>query len=174
MANIISVRGFTPEIDPSCWLADDADIIGRVHIGPDCSIWFKSVIRGDVCKISIGKRCNIQDGAIIHGTYNKSETILKDRVSVGHGAILHGCHIESDVLVGMRSVIMDNAHVESNVIVAAGAVVLENQDLKSGYIYGGTPAKILKEIDPEKTQFHITRTADAYMMYAGWFKEEQP
>ena len=121
MANIISVRGYTPEIDPSCWLADDADIIGRVHIGQDCSIWFKTVIRGDVCKISIGEKCNIQDGAIIHGTYNKSETILKDRVSVGHGAILHGCHIDSDVLVGMRSVIMDNAHVESNVIVAAGA-----------------------------------------------------
>ena len=172
MANIITVRGHTPIIDSSCWLAPTADIIGHVIIKKDCSIWFKSVIRGDVCNITIGEKCNIQDGAIIHGTYNKSETILQDRVSVGHGAILHGCTIMSDVLVGMRSVIMDNAIVESNVIVAAGAVVLENQVLKSGHIYGGTPAKILKKIDPEKTQFHITRTADAYMMYAGWFKDQ--
>jgi len=163
MANIISVRGFTPQIHKSCWLAFDADIIGKVTIAANCSIWFKSVIRGDVCGITIGEKCNIQDGAIIHGTYNKSETILADRVSVGHGAILHGCKIDSDVLVGMRTVIMDNAHVESNVIVAAGAVVLENQVLKSGYIYGGTPAKVLKEIDPERTQFHISRTAEAYM-----------
>ena len=173
MANIISVRGCTPQIDESCWLAPDSDIIGQVTIGADCSIWFKAVIRGDVCGITIGEKCNIQDGVIIHGTYNKSETVLSDRVSVGHGAILHGCNVNSDVLIGMRAVLMDNAVVESNVIVAAGAVVLENQHLKSGYIYGGTPAKILKEIDPERTQFHITRTAEAYMMYSGWFREQE-
>ncbi len=171
MANIISVRQKTPIIHDSCWVADDAVIVGNVTIAEECSIWFKSVIRGDVCSIQIGKKSNVQDGAIIHGTYNKSESIIGDNVSIGHGAILHGCHIHDNVLVGMRAVVMDNVIVEPNVIIAAGAVVLENSHLKSGYIYGGTPAKILKELDPENLQFHITRTADAYVMYSGWYQE---
>lgn len=172
MATIIPLKGKQPKIDDSCWLADDAVITGDVEIASQCSIWFKAVIRGDVCKIKIGKKSNIQDGAIIHGTYQKSETIIGDNVSIGHGAILHGCTIQDNVLVGMRAVIMDNTIVESNVIVAAGAVVLENQVLKSGHIYGGVPAKIIKKLDPEATQFHITRTADAYVMYSGWYEEE--
>lgn len=171
MANIVPVRGKTPHIHDSCWVAEDAVIVGDVSIAQQCSIWFKSVIRGDVCSISIGQKTNVQDGVIIHGTYNKSHTIIGNNVSIGHGAILHGCTINDNVLVGMRTVIMDNTTVESNCIVAAGAVVLENQVLKSGYIYGGTPAKIIKELDPENTQFHITRTADAYLLYSSWYRE---
>jgi carbonic anhydrase/acetyltransferase-like protein (isoleucine patch superfamily) len=170
MANLISLKGMTPVIDQSVWMADDAVIAGDVIIESECSIWFKVVIRGDVCSIKIGKKCNIQDGAIIHGTYNKSSTTLGDNVSVGHGAILHGCTIHDNVLVGMRAVIMDHAIVESNCLVAAGAVVLEGSHLKSGYIYGGTPAKIIKELDAEAIQWHISRTADAYVMYSGWYK----
>ena len=171
MAHIIPLKGISPKIDESCWLADDAVITGDVEIGADCSIWFKAVIRGDVCKITIGNKSNIQDGAIIHGTYHKSETHIGNNVSVGHGAILHGCTIHDNVLVGMRAVVMDNTVVESNCIIAAGAVVLENQVLKSGYIYGGTPAKIIKELNAETTQLHITRTADAYLLYSSWYKE---
>lgn len=170
MANIISLQGKTPTIDNTCWIADDAVIVGDVTIESECSVWFKVVIRGDVCAIRIGKKCNIQDGVIIHGTYKKSNTTLGDRVSVGHGAILHGCTIHNDVLVGMRAVIMDHAIVESNCLVAAGAVVLEGTHLKSGYIYGGTPAKIIKELDEEAIQWHISRTADAYVMYSGWYR----
>ena len=170
MANIIPVRGFSPQIDESCWIADDAVITGQVSIKEKCSIWFKAVLRGDVCSIDIGAKSNIQDGVIIHGTYQKSKTVIGNNVSIGHGAILHGCHVHDNVLVGMRAVIMDNAIIESNCIIAAGAVVLENSHLKSGYIYGGTPAKVLKELDPENLQFHITRTADAYIMYSDWYR----
>lgn len=170
MANIITVREKTPVIHESCWLAEDAVIIGDVEMAADCSVWYKAVVRGDVCRIKIGERSNVQDGAIIHGTYQKSETIIGDRVSIAHGAIIHGCTIHDNVLVGMRAVVMDHAVIESNVIIGAGAVVLSGAHLKSGYIYAGTPAKAIKEIDPEQTQFHITRTADAYVKYSGWYK----
>lgn len=170
MANIIKLRGKSPVIDESCWIADDAVIAGDVTLGPQCSVWFKVVIRGDVCSIRIGDKCNIQDGVIIHGTYNKSNTVLGNNVSVGHGAILHGCTVHDDVLVGMRAVIMDHAVVESHCLVAAGAVVLEGSHLKSGYIYGGTPAKIIKELDQEAIRWHISRTADAYVMYSSWYQ----
>ena len=171
MTHIISVKGHTPNIHETCWIADNAVIIGDVKLHKDCTIWFSTVIRGDVCKIEVGPRSNIQDGVIIHGTYQKSDTILGSEVSVGHGAVLHGCHIHDNVLVGMKSVIMDHAEVESNVIVAAGAVVLEGMLLESGHIYAGVPAKKIKKLDAEATKFHITRTASAYLKYASWYKQ---
>jgi len=170
MATILPLRGTDPSIPQSCWLAPTATLIGQVSLGENCSIWFGAILRGDVCTISIGNKCNIQDGVIIHGTYKKSNTILGDDVSVGHGAVLHGCHIHDRVLVGMKAVIMDNAIVESNVIVAAGAVVLEGARLDSGYIYGGIPAKPIKRLDADQTQWHITRTADAYLLYSSWYQ----
>lgn len=172
MSLIIPVRGKTPLIHESCWIAPTASIIGDVTLEEDCTVWFSSVIRGDVCSIKIGARSNIQDGAIIHGTYKKSKTVIGARVSIAHGAIIHGCTIHDDVLVGMKAVIMDNAIVESNVIVAAGAVVLEDKVLEAGHIYAGVPAKKIKAIDPEQTQWHISRTADAYLKYASWYQEE--
>lgn len=170
MAHIIHLGKKVPYIHESCWLAPTATIIGEVTLAEDCTVWFSSVIRGDVCSIDIGKRSNIQDGAIIHGTYKKSKTVIGQRVSIAHGAIIHGCEIQDDVLVGMKAVIMDNAVVESNVIVAAGAVVLEGKRLESGHIYAGVPAKKIKAIDTEQTQWHITRTADAYLKYASWYQ----
>lgn len=173
MAEIISLKGKVPQIHPSCWLAPTAAVIGDVSMDQDCTVWFSAVIRGDVCKIQIGPKTNIQDGVIIHGTYKKSNTIIGSEVSVGHGAVLHGCHIHDKVLIGMKAVIMDGAVVESNVIVAAGAVVLENTRLTSGNIYAGVPAKAVKKIDVEQSQFHINRTADAYLMYASWYQEDK-
>lgn len=172
MAHIIKLGDKVPVIHDSCWLAPTATIIGEVRLAEDCTVWFSSVIRGDVCSIDVGPKSNIQDGAIIHGTYNKSKTVIGARVSIAHGAIIHGCHIHDDVLVGMKAVIMDNAVVESNVIVAAGAVVLEGKRLESGHIYAGVPARKLKTIDTEQTQWHITRTADAYLKYASWYQEK--
>lgn len=170
MAEIIQLKDKIPQIHSSCWLAPTAAIIGDVHLAKDCTVWFSAVIRGDVCQIRIGNKTNIQDGVIIHGTYKKSNTTIGNEVSVGHGAVLHGCHIHDHVLVGMKAVIMDRAVVESNVIVAAGAVVLENAHLESGYIYAGVPAKPVKKIDAEQTQFHINRTADAYLLYSSWYQ----
>jgi len=171
MSKLVSVRGFTPEIPDSCFIADNARIVGDVRMGDDCSIWYNAVVRGDVNSILIGNKVNIQDGAIIHCTYKKAATYIGDNVSIGHGAIVHGSTIKDNVLVGMGSIIMDNAIIEENVLIAAGAVVLENAHLESGYIYAGVPAKQIKKLDEKNMNFHITRTADNYVKYASWFEE---
>ena len=171
MANIISLKDKRPIIHKSCWLANNATIIGDVKIARECTIWFSSVIRGDVCSIQIGPKTNIQDGVIIHGTYQKSDTSIGSKVSIGHGAVIHGCTIEDQVLVGMKTVIMDHAWIEPNVIIGAGTVVLEKMRLESGYIYAGVPARKIKPLTSEQKQFHIERTADAYLLYASWYNE---
>jgi len=172
MPVIRPVHNIHPKFGKDCFLADTAVVVGDVVMGDQCSVWWGAVIRGDVNSIRIGDRVNIQDGAIIHCTFEKSQAIIGNDVSIGHNAIVHGCTIHDEVLIGMGAIIMDLAVVEKHVIVAAGAVVLENSILESGWIYGGTPAKKLKELEPDTKQFFITRTAENYIRYAGWFKEE--
>ncbi len=170
MALIIPLRGNTPVIPESCYLAENATIIGEVTMGESCSIWFQTVVRGDVNSIVLGDNVNIQDGAIIHGTYEKYATNIGNNVSIGHGAIIHGCTIEDDVLVGMGAILMDDVVVESNVIVAAGAVVPPRKRLISGWVYAGNPATQLKPITEEQAQFFIHRTAEAYVKYSSWYE----
>lgn len=172
MALIKKVRGLEPKIGKNCFLAENATIVGDVEIGDNCSIWFQAVLRGDVNSIRIGNGVNIQDGAVVHCTYEQSKTIIGDRVSVGHKAIIHGCEIKEDVLVGMGAIIMDHVIVESNVLIAAGAVVLENSHLESGHIYAGVPAKKIKKISEDRFNNTIKRISDNYSMYASWFKED--
>lgn len=172
MALIKTIRGFEPSIGKDCFLAENATIVGDVKIGDNCSIWFQAVLRGDVNSIEIGNGVNIQDGAVVHCTYEQSKTVIGDRVSIGHKAIIHGCQIKEDVLVGMGAIIMDHAVVESNVLIAAGAVVLEKSHLESGYIYAGVPAKKVKKISEDRFNNTIKRISDNYSMYASWFKEE--
>ncbi len=159
-----------PSFGRDCFLADTAVIVGDVVMGDQCSVWWNAVIRGDVNAIRIGHRVNIQDGAVLHCTFEKSQTIIGNDVSIGHNAILHGCTVEDEVLIGMGAIVMDLAVVQKHVIVAAGAVVPENSILESGWIYAGTPAKKLKELDAENLQFFITRTAENYIKYSNWFK----
>ena len=173
MNQIVSVRGFKPEIPSDCFIADNARIIGDVRMGNECSIWYNAVVRGDVNSIVIGNKVNIQDGAVIHCTYEKSATYIGNNVSVGHQAMLHGCTVNDNVLIGMGAIIMDNAIIEENVVIGAGAVVLENAHLESGHIYAGVPAKKIKKLDQEATKFHITRTANNYVKYASWFDKEE-
>jgi carbonic anhydrase/acetyltransferase-like protein (isoleucine patch superfamily) len=170
MPVIREVHNIMPAFGRDCFLADTAVIIGDVVMGDQCSVWWNAVIRGDVNAIRIGHRVNIQDGAVLHCTFEKSQTIIGNDVSIGHNAIVHGCTIEEEVLIGMGAIVMDLAVVQKHVIVAAGAVVLENSVLESGWIYAGTPAKKLKELDPENLQFFITRTAENYIKYSNWFK----
>lgn len=170
MAIIRSCHNIHPQFGKDCFLADNAVIIGDVIMGDQCSVWWGAIVRGDVNIIRIGNRVNIQDGAVIHCTFEKSQAIIGDDVSIGHNAVVHGCTIHDEVLIGMGAIIMDLTVVEKHVIVAAGAVVLENSILESGWIYAGTPAKKLKELDEETKQFFITRTAENYIRYAGWFK----
>lgn len=169
---IKSVRGHSPHIDDSTWIAENATIVGQVSIGANCSIWFNAVIRGDVNAITIGDKVNIQDGAIIHCTFEKASTYIGDRVSIGHQAIVHGCRIESDALIGMGAIVMDHAVIPKDCIVAAGALVPENKVLESGWIYAGIPAKKFKPITNEQREFFIRRTADNYIKYASWMTED--
>lgn len=171
MANIIEVNGILPQLSPSAWMADNATITGDVHIGDESSVWFNVVIRGDCNKIRIGKNCNIQDGAVVHGTVGRSDTLLGDRVSVGHNAIIHGCIIEDDVLIGMGAIVLDDVVVPSNTIIAAGALVSSGTELKPGFIYAGTPARPLKSLEPTKAQLYIQGTSAAYMKYKEWYRK---
>jgi carbonic anhydrase/acetyltransferase-like protein (isoleucine patch superfamily) len=171
MSFIIPVRGIHPTIGEDCFIAPNATIVGEVVMGNQCSVWFNAVIRGDVNSISIGNKVNIQDGAVIHCTYQKTKTIIHDNVSIGHNAIVHGCTIEANVLVGMGAIVMDNVKIGSNSIIAAGAVVLENTHVEAGCIYAGVPAKKVKDISQELINGEINRIADNYLMYSSWFKE---
>jgi len=170
MALIKTLNGKTPQLGSSCFLAETAILIGDVVIGDECSIWFNTVIRGDVHYIRIGNRVNVQDNATIHGTYQKSPTTIGNSVSIAHNAVVHGCTIHDNVLIGMGAVVMDDAVVESNSIVAAGAVVLQKTVVESGSVYAGTPAKKVKTMSRELLEGQIERIASSYLMYAGWYK----
>ena len=167
---ILTVKGKHPQFGANCFIAENATIVGDVIAGADCSFWFQSVVRGDVHWIRMGDKVNVQDGAIIHCTYERAPTTIGNNVSIGHRAIVHGCTLGNNVLVGMGAIIMDHAVVEDNCLIAAGAVVLENSHLESGYIYGGVPAKRLKAIGEEQFKDTVERIANNYTMYASWFK----
>lgn len=168
---IKSVKGISPEIGKDCYIAENATIVGDVVLGDQCSVWFNAVIRGDVNYIKIGSKVNIQDGAIIHCTYQKHPTIIGNNVSIGHNAIVHGCTIHDNVLIGMGAIVMDNCVVESNSIIAAGAVLIQNTHVEAGTIYAGVPAKKVKDISQELISGEIDRISNNYIMYSGWFKD---
>jgi len=170
MALILPVKDIHPQFGDNCFIADNATIVGDVVLGNDCSIWFTAVIRGDVNSIRIGNKTNIQDGAVIHCTYQKAATVIGNNVSVGHNAIVHGCTVEDNVLIGMGAIVMDKALVQTNCIIAAGAIVLENTNCEAGYIYAGIPAKKVKQLSPEQIA-GLAKTASNYIMYGSWFKE---
>ena len=171
MKIIKPVKGKYPQISKDCFIAENATIVGEVFIGNQCSVWFNAVIRGDVHFIKIGNKENIQDGAVIHATFQKSPTTIGNNVSIGHNAIVHGCTIHDNVLIGMGSIIMDDCIIEPNSIIAAGAVVTKNTHVESGSIYGGVPAKKIKNISKELISGEIDRIANNYVEYSSWFKE---
>lgn len=171
MALIKSVRGYQPQFGKNCFLADNATVIGDVVFGDNCSIWFQAVVRGDVHYIRIGNNVNIQDGAVVHCTFETAPTTIGNNVSIAHKAIVHGCTIEDNVLIGMNAIVMDNSVVGKNSIIAAGSVVLENTIVEPGSIYAGIPAKKIKNISHDHTRDLLTRIATNYTRYAEWYKE---
>ncbi len=171
MSVILPVRGFTPSFGQNVFIAPNATIVGEVTTGDDCSIWFNAVVRGDVNFIKIGNKVNIQDNAVIHGTFEKNGTTIGNNVSIGHTAIVHGCTIEDNVLIGMGAIVMDRAIIGSNSIIAAGAVVLEGTIVPPGSIFAGVPAKKVKDISEEKIKGEINRIGENYITYSSWFKK---
>ena len=170
MALVKTLNGKSPKIGVNCFLAETATLIGDVELGDNCSIWYNAVLRGDVHYIKIGNNTNIQDNVVVHATYKKSPTNIGNNVTVAHGAIVHGCTIRDNVMIGMNAVVLDDAIVESNTIIAAGSVVTKGTIVESGCVYGGIPAKKIKEISKELLEGEIIRIAKAYEMYAGWYK----
>jgi carbonic anhydrase/acetyltransferase-like protein (isoleucine patch superfamily) len=169
---IKAVRGKTPQYGSDCFIADNATLVGDVIMGKGCSVWFSAVVRGDVNSITVGDHVNIQDGAVIHGTYEKSATTIGNHVSIGHNAIVHGCAIQDYVLIGMGAIVMDDCIIEPYSIIAAGAVVPKNTHIKRGSVYAGVPAKCIKSVSPELMEGEIERIAKSYSIYASWFKED--
>ena len=170
MAFILPVNNIEPSFGANCFIAPNATIVGDVVCGDECSFWFNAVVRGDVNSIRIGNKVNIQDGAVIHCTYQKTKTILGNNVSIGHNAIVHGSKVDDNVLIGMGAIVMDNCEIGSNSIIAAGAVLIEGTIVPSGCIYAGVPAKKVKDISEELINGEINRIANNYLMYSGWFK----
>lgn len=171
MALVRTVRGFTPQIDPTVWMADNATVVGDVIIGEGSSLWFNAVIRGDVNWIHIGKHCNIQDGAVLHTLYQKSTITLGDYVSVGHNVTIHGADVDDYALIGMGATLLDGVHVGKGAIVAAGALVLKDTQIGEYEIWGGVPAKFIKKADPAQTAEINAKIAHNYATYASWYEQ---
>jgi len=169
MALILPVEGVEPRFGENCFLAENATVVGQVEMGDNCSVWFNAVVRGDVNTIKIGNNTNIQDGAVIHCTYQRFSTTIGNNVSIAHNAIVHGCIVEDNVLIGMGAIVMDDAVVGEGSIIAAGAVVLTGTKIEPGSIYAGIPAKRVKGVD-DKMKEVFARTANNYIKYAKWFK----
>ena len=171
MALIKEVEGKKPVMGNDCWLAENATVVGDVTMGDQCSVWFSAVIRGDVNFVKMGNKVNVQDGTVIHCSYEKASTTIGNNVSIGHNALVHGCTLKDNVLVGMGAIIMDNAIIGEGSIIAAGAVVLENTIVEPGSIYAGVPAKKVKSVDKEQSVGIIDRIANNYIKYSSWFKK---
>lgn len=170
MALIRTINGFTPTFGTGCFLAETAVIIGDVITGDNCSIWYNTIVRGDVHYIRIGNKVNIQDGAVIHCTFQQAPVNIGNNVSIAHNAIVHGCTIGDNVLIGMGAIIMDHAVIENNSIIAAGAVVTKNTIVETGSVYAGQPAVKIKSISPELSEKEVMRIADSYLLYSSWYK----
>jgi carbonic anhydrase/acetyltransferase-like protein (isoleucine patch superfamily) len=171
MSLIVPIKGVFPTIPLSCFVAENATIVGDVTMGEHCSIWYTAVVRGDVHYIKIGNKVNIQDGAIIHCTYQRSPVNIGNNVSIGHRAMVHGCTIHDNVLIGMGAIIMDDAVIESNAVIGAGAVVTAGTRVPSGTVYGGIPAKEIKKLDEALQKDLLERISNNYIMYASWAKK---
>lgn len=169
MALIKTVRGFTPKIGENCFLADNAAIVGDVVMGDDCSIWFGTVLRGDVNSIRIGNRVNIQDGSVLHTLYQKSTIEIGDDVSIGHNVVIHGAKIHNLALIGMGAVVMDDAEIGEGALIAAGSVVLSRTKVGPHEMWAGAPAKFVKMVEPEKSKEMNRKIAKNYLMYSKWY-----
>ena len=171
MALIKELLGKTPQIGENTFLAETATVIGDVTMGKDCSIWYNAVIRGDVHFIKMGDQVNVQDNAMLHCTFEKFPLTIGNNVSIGHNAIVHGCTINDNVLIGMGAIVMDDCLVESNSIVGAGSVVTQGTHIKSGEVWGGIPARKIKDISSELLEGEVNRIAYNYVKYSGWYKD---
>ena len=167
--SIIPYKSIVPRLHPSVFVAEGARIIGDVEIGKDSSVWFNTVIRGDVNYIRIGERTNIQDNSVIHVTHQKYPTIIGSNVTIGHNAVIHACTIYDYCLIGMGAVVLDDAKVGPTSIVAAGAVVTMRMIIPEGVLVAGIPARVVRELTPEEKK-SLVQSAQNYVEYVSTYR----
>lgn len=172
MALIRPLRGITPKIGKDCFLAENSCVIGDVTMGDECSVWYGTVLRGDVNTITIGNRVNIQDGSVLHTLYQKSTIEIGNDVSIGHNVVIHGAKIRDYALIGMGAIVMDDAEVGEGALVAAGSVVLSRTKIGAHEMWAGSPAKFIKMVEPEKAKEMNQKIAHNYLMYSKWYEED--
>lgn len=165
MPAILPFESSLPEVDPTAYVAPGASLVGRVRVGPDASIWYGCVLRGDVHDIHVGARTNIQDGSVLHGSSAGHRVWVGSGVTVGHGAVLHACTVEDDSFIGMRAVVLDGAHVCRGAMVAAGALVPPGRTVRPGELWAGTPAKFVRALS-EQERAAIPQSAARYVELA--------
>lgn len=151
-----------PRIAASAWVAPSADVIGDVAIGPDSSIWYGSVVRGDVFPIRIGARTNVQDHCILHVTHDRYSTVLHDDVTIGHRVVLHGCTVESGALVGIGAIVLDQAVIGEGALVGAGSLVTPGMKVPPGMVAMGTPARVIREVTDAEREW-MRESAEIYV-----------
>lgn len=166
---IITYKGITPKIDPTVFIAEGVHIIGDVEIGKDSSVWFNTVIRGDVNFIRIGDRTNIQDNTVVHVTNKKYPTHIGSNVTIGHSAVIHACTIEDYALIGMGAVILDDATVGKYSLVAAGAVVTMGMKVPEGVLVAGVPGKVIRPLSDDEKRF-LEQSAQNYIDYVASYR----
>ncbi len=168
MALVKSVRGLVPRWGRDCYFSENATIVGEVIMGDECSVWFNAVVRGDVARVRMGNRVNVQDGACVHVTNTVGPVEIEDDVTIGHNATVHACTIRKGALVGMGATVLDRADIGPGAIVAAGALVLEGTRVGEREIWGGVPARFLKKASPDQAEGF----ARHYVEYSKWYLEE--
>jgi gamma-carbonic anhydrase len=170
MALLTRVRDKSPLVSINTFLAPGAQIIGDVTIGEGSSVWYNVVLRGDVMPITIGRDSNIQDGSVVHGTFNKCGAVIGDRVTVGHSAVLHGCELGDESFIGMGALVMDLCKVAPRTMVGAGAMLTENTVTKEGWLYLGRPAKAVRLLTDDELKF-LKQSAENYKLYKSWYED---
>ncbi len=169
MSIFIRARGRSPVIGEKVFIADNARLIGDVEIGDESSIWYNVTIRGDVMPIRIGKEVNVQDGTVVHGTFEKFGTTLHDRVTIGHLVMLHGCEVGRGTLVGMGSILMDGVKVGEHCLIGAGSLLVEGTEVPPRSLVVGRPAKVKRSLTDEEVSL-LEKSADNYLLYKTWYE----
>lgn len=170
-ASIITYKGITPKIHPSVFLCEGVKIIGDVEIGENSSVWYNSVIRGDVNYIRIGEGTNIQDMSMLHVTIKKHPLIIGNNITVAHSVTLHGCTVKDNSMIGIGAICLDGSIIESHSLVAAGSLVREGFVVPEGTLVAGVPAKIIKELKPEEIE-NLTGIAKRYTGYVDEYRRQ--
>jgi gamma-carbonic anhydrase len=169
---ILPYNGIYPKINDSVFICEGVQIIGDVEIGKDSSVWFNTVIRGDVNYIRIGERTNIQDVSMLHVTYKKYPLIIGNDVTIGHSVTLHGCTLKDLVLIGMGAILLDNCVINSNSFIAAGTLVKENFVVPEGVLVAGVPGKIMRDLTQDEIA-KIKRSSSNYLMYVNNYRNKK-